>query len=395
MFRNTIKSSNTKYSLVEFGIDKIVKIILLFLCFFVVIALVGMGYAQSWQTSSSHSITPITPLTPATATPAPPAASVAPPVTVPSLPSRLPQAANSASPSKSASASQVISFSSYVPPAVAEAPPPPSVPAPIAGSRQGEWLTLGDPLHPSMIRIPPICQVKSCPLVVVSHPRNQNAARLRDSQSFKKISNELINQNFVLLLGGDGGKSTWGSPHALRSVAKVHKQSIKKFLWNGNTHALGVSMGGLLSLRSALPNAPYEVHSVALIDAWVDLMSAWQSSATRRQEIKAAYRTQHPPINLNPIEQVLRSPYLPLFVASSVDDKVVPAMWNGERIYSHGVIGISQFMNLTGPHMGGNRFTPHVGQQIGLFFKRSERWHANLRTQNSMQVNARPSHTAP
>lgn len=239
------------------------------------------------------------------------------------------------------------------------------------------WKSLGHPSYPSLLRIPPTCSQQACPLVVVSHPRNQSAYRLRDSKSFKIIADVLLQHRFAILLSGDGGKNTWGSPQALKNVAKDHDMATKLFHWNGNTHALGFSMGGLLSLRSALPDSPYQVQSVALIDAWVDLISAWKSSTKRREEIQQAYEISAPPTHLNPLNQMLQSPYMPLFVASSLEDNIVPAMWNGERLYSHGVIGISQFINLSGPHMGGNRFTEKLSRQLVFFFQRSEWWYAS------------------
>ena len=38
------------------------------------------------------------------------------------------------------------------------------------------WTRLGNPRSPSLLQVPADCQVRSCPLVVVSHPRAQDAA---------------------------------------------------------------------------------------------------------------------------------------------------------------------------------------------------------------------------
>lgn len=236
-----------------------------------------------------------------------------------------------------------------------------------------DWLPLGQPGRESLLRIPDSCTYLPCPLVVVSHPRNQSAARLRDSDTFQVLTDTLLASHFAVLLSGDGGPTTWGSPQALKEVGKVHAAAIKRFAWNGHTYALGISMGGLMALRSALPGSPYRVDGVALIDAWTDLRAAWNTSLSRRAEISAAYGLQgEPPPSLDPLMQTFKAPYLPLFVAASVSDGTVPALTNGERVYPHAALGSSEFVSLSGPHLGGNRFTRDMAQKLVGFFKRLE-----------------------
>ncbi|CAM3494907.1 Alpha/beta hydrolase [Deinococcus saxicola] len=244
---------------------------------------------------------------------------------------------------------------------------------PGSSPQTADWLPLGPAGRESLLRIPDSCTYLPCPLVVVSHPRNQSAARLRDSGSFRVLIDALLDAHFAVLLSGDGGPTTWGSPSALREVGQVHAQARGRFSWNGRTYALGVSMGGLMALRSALPGSPYRVDGVALIDAWTDLRAAWGASPTRRKEISAAYGTQsEPPPSLDPLMQTFKAPYLPLFVAASVSDGTVPALTNGERLYPHAALGTSEFVSLSGPHLGGNRFTPDMAQKLVGFYKRLE-----------------------
>ncbi|CAM4042686.1 alpha/beta hydrolase [Deinococcus frigens] len=251
---------------------------------------------------------------------------------------------------------------------------PPRSPVPVTPVAQPvDWLPLGQPGRESLLQIPGSCTYLPCPLVVVSHPRNQSAARLRDSPTFQVLIEALLDSHFAVLLSGDGGPATWGSPSALREVGQIHATALKRFSWNGHTYALGLSMGGLMALRSALPGSPYRVDGVALIDAWTDLRVAWSASPTRRQEISAAYGSpSEPPPGLDPLMQTFRAPYLPLFVAASLGDGTVPALTNGERLYPHAALGSSQFVSLSGPHLGGNRFTPDMAQKLVGFYKRLE-----------------------
>lgn len=240
----------------------------------------------------------------------------------------------------------------------------------------GGWVRLGDDTHASYLQVPPGCEAGRCPLVVVSHPRTQGAERMIKSSSVSVLTGALLRANFVVLLSGDGGTNTWGSPEALRRVAGAQREATGKFRWNGRTYALGISMGGLLSLRSALPGSPYHVGGVALLDSWVNLRSAWHSAASRRQEIVAAYgqETQETPPGpqLDPLALSQRSAPMPLFVVYSPDDEVVPAGSNAELLRASAEQEVSHFVRLTGPHLGGNRFSPDLAAQLVAFYRRLE-----------------------
>jgi hypothetical protein len=234
------------------------------------------------------------------------------------------------------------------------------------------WTRLGNPRSPSLLQVPADCQVRSCPLVVVSHPRAQDAARLRDSAQVGKISQALLAADFAVLLSGDGGVNTWGSPAALREVAQVHREATSRFRWNSRTYALGLSMGGLLSLRSALPDSPYTVRGVALIDAWVSLRGAWGSALSRQREIGKAYGLTVPPTpTLDPLPLAQRlAPVapLPLFLAYSPTDTVVSSRKNAELLIPKAEQGVSEIVRLDGPHLGGNRFSPQmIARLVGFY----------------------------
>lgn len=240
------------------------------------------------------------------------------------------------------------------------------------------WIKLGPVATPSLLQVPVACGANTaqgrCPLVVISHPRAQDALRMRDSARVGAISQALLAANFAVLLSNDGGVNTWGSPAALREVGQIHKDAVKRFAWNGRTYALGISMGGLLSLRSALPNAPYRVEGVALLDAWVNLRSAWGSAQSRRDEINAAYGQKVAPApTLDPLAMALKAAPLPLLVMSSPDDTVVPARNNADLISPRAEVGVSEFVKLTGPHLGGNRFTPQMITRMVGFFQKLEK----------------------
>lgn len=238
------------------------------------------------------------------------------------------------------------------------------------------WVKLGQPSLPSLLQVPPQCsRTNPCPLVVISHPRAQDAARMRDSARVGAISHALLAANFAVLLSNDGGVNTWGSPNALRQVGEIHKDATKRFAWNRRTYAFGISMGGLMSLRSALPGAPYRVEGVALMDAWLNLRSAWGSAESRRKEINVAYGQQGAPgPQVDPLPLALRSTPLPLFVVSSPDDTVVAAKHNADLLVPRAAVGVSESIKLKGPHLGGNRFTPeNISRLVGFFQKLEKR----------------------
>ncbi|PNY83115.1 alpha/beta hydrolase [Deinococcus koreensis] len=221
--------------------------------------------------------------------------------------------------------------------------------------------------------MPAGCAVRLCPLVVVSHPRGQTAERMRDSVQMNGLIAPLLAANFAVLLGGDGGPTGWGSPAALTEVALAHASAVRTFPWNGRTYALGISMGGLLALRSSLPGAPYAVSGVALIDAWVDLSAAWGSALSRRSEIEAAYGVLGAPGNeFDPLYLTLLGPRLPLFIASSPDDSTVSATRNSARLSPHADPALSEVIPLRGEHLGANRFTPGMAARLVAFLKRLE-----------------------
>ncbi|GGR44558.1 hypothetical protein GCM10008959_02000 [Deinococcus seoulensis] len=241
---------------------------------------------------------------------------------------------------------------------------------PGAWVRPGEWVSLGG-ARPSYLQAPAGCPERACPLVVVSHPRAQTAERLRDSPQVGTLIEALLRANYAVLLSSDGGPVTWGSPSALSTVGVAHATATRRFHWNGRTYALGLSMGGLMALRSALPGSPYQVSGVALIDAWVDLDRAWGSDLVRRSEINTAYRPDARPIpDLNPMVKVLAAPPMPLFIVNSLDDTTVKASLNTDRLLGHAQQGVSEFIPLSGPHLGGNRFSPAVAQRLVNFFDR-------------------------
>jgi fermentation-respiration switch protein FrsA (DUF1100 family) len=226
---------------------------------------------------------------------------------------------------------------------------------------------------PSFVRVPPECYARECALVVVSHPRGQSAGRLYASASMATLIDALLAAPFAVLLSDDGGESTWGSPAALDQVASLRWEATRNFAWNGRTYALGLSMGGLLALRSALPGSPYPVSGVALIDAWADLRNAWGTALTRRSEIDRAYGLEgEPGPRLNPLQQAEAAAPLPLFMVASRDDGVVPMESNAERLYARAAPGVSEFVKLSGPHLGGNRFSPALARQLASFFGRLE-----------------------
>lgn len=225
------------------------------------------------------------------------------------------------------------------------------------------------PGQASLLRVPPRCHAEACALVVVSHPRAQSPERLRDSAGVAVLTGRLLESGFAVMLSGDGGPTTWGSPAALETAARDHAEATRHFFWNGHTYALGLSMGGLLALRSALPGSPYNVEGVALIDGWVSLDAAWRASADRRAEIRAAYGLTTPPLpGLDPLRALEGRPPLPLFVVSSPDDRLVPQAGNADQVFLHAEVGLSARVHVSGPHLGGNRFTPELARRLAGFF---------------------------
>ncbi|PTA69862.1 alpha/beta hydrolase [Deinococcus arcticus] len=220
------------------------------------------------------------------------------------------------------------------------------------------------------MQAPPTCAARPCALVVVSHPRGQTAERLRDSPQMGVLTGALLRAGLAVLLSGDGGPTTWGSPAALAELGAAHAAATRRFAWNGQTFALGLSMGGLMALRSALPGAPYPVRAVALIDAWVDLEQAYGTAHSRRQEIQAAYALRGPPgPRLNPLVAATAAPRQPLFAVASADDQTVPHASNTARLLEVFGRPESVLVQVEGAHLGANRFTPELGARMAAFFE--------------------------
>lgn len=236
----------------------------------------------------------------------------------------------------------------------------------------GQWTAVGSDGAGFLLRVPQACE-PSCALVVVSHPRGQSAAHLRDSVPVSVLTDALSQAGFAVLLSGDGGATSWGSPAGLAALGDAHVQAARRFPWNGRTYALGLSMGGLMALRSALPGSPYPVQGVALIDGWVDLRAAYASATSRRQEIEGAYGLTDLPDDLNPAWLARRWKPLPLFVVGSPDDRTVPFSSNGEALWAEAAEpGVGDVVRLSGSHLGGNRFTPSVAQRLVGFYRSLE-----------------------
>ncbi|MVN87389.1 alpha/beta hydrolase [Deinococcus sp. HMF7620] len=250
-------------------------------------------------------------------------------------------------------------------------PPPPSLDIP---ATPPAWVSLGAPDAPSWLQAPATCAARPCSLVVVSHPRGQSAERLRDSPQVGVLTSTLLQGGFAVLLSSDGGPATWGSPAALSELGATHAAATRRFAWNGRTFALGLSMGGLMALRSALPGAPYPVSGLALIDAWVDLDQAYGTAVTRRTEIQTAYTVSGAlPAALNPLVAAQTAPRQPLLTVFSEEDQTVPHATNSARLFEvFGRHPDSVQLRVSGAHLGGNRFTPELGAHLAAFFGRLE-----------------------
>lgn len=236
------------------------------------------------------------------------------------------------------------------------------------------WVSVGAADAPSLLQTPPSCSLRPCPLVVVSHPRGQTPQRLRGSPQMAVLTGALLRAGFAVLLSSDGGPTTWGSPAALAELGTVHSAATRLFAWNGQTFALGLSMGGLMALRTALPGSPYPVRAVALIDAWVDLDQAYGTAQSRRQEIQAAYALGGPPgPRLNPLVAAAVAPRQALFAVASPDDQTVPHATNTARLLEVFGRPDSVLVQVGGAHLGANRFTPELGARLAAFFEAQSR----------------------
>lgn len=243
---------------------------------------------------------------------------------------------------------------------------PPAVP------QQPDLLQLKSASGSSYLYVPQQCYRQECALVIISHPRDQNADRLLNSPQVAKMVGELLGGPFAVLLSNDAGVNTWGSPQALAEVAQVRQEAVRHFAWSERTYALGLSMGGIMALRSALPGSPYQVNGVALIDAWVDLRQAWGTSLTRRKEIVKAYGTATAPTpQVNPLNLFQSQQRVPVLLFASPDDKIVPMEANAAAL-RRALPNSSKLLQLDGPHLGANRFSGNVTTQIRQFFQQLE-----------------------
>jgi len=228
---------------------------------------------------------------------------------------------------------------------------------------------------PSFLLVPDACMRDlRCPLVVVSHPRGQTAEHLSGSPAFASYAEALTRSNFAVLFSNDSGPTPWGAPAALASLADLQSRSTDLFQFNGRTYAFGVSMGGLMALRSA-QQGPYPVSGVVLLDAWADLQGAWAMPGRQRAEVEEAYGISEAPSgDLDPMVLAETYPKLPLFIIGSPDDNAVPFVENGLRLFDRAAEpGVSQLVTLSGAHLGGSHFTPALAQRVAEFLQEVER----------------------
>ena len=246
---------------------------------------------------------------------------------------------------------------------------------PVAPASGVQTFRLDQPDGPSFLLVPDAClRDLRCPLVVVSHPRGQTAEHLSSSPAFASYAAALTRNNSAVLFSNDGGPNPWGTPAALVSLADLQARSTELFRFNGRTYAFGISMGGLMALRSA-QQEPYPVLGVVLLDAWADLQGAWAMPGRHRVEVEEAYGTSEAPSpTLDPMVFAETHPKLPLFIIGSLDDNVVPFVGNGLRLFGRAAeTGASQLVMVSGPHLGGSHFAPALAQRVADFLQELER----------------------
>ncbi|MGY2894816.1 alpha/beta hydrolase [Deinococcus sp. UYEF24] len=246
----------------------------------------------------------------------------------------------------------------------------PAVPVP-----KVQTFRLDQPDGPSFLLVPESCvRDLRCPLMVVSHPRGQTAEHLSNSPAFASYAAALTRSNFAVLFSNDSGPIPWGAPAALASLADLQTRSTELFGFNGHTYAFGVSMGGLMALRSA-QQGPYPVLGVVMLDAWADLQGAWAVPGRHRAEVEEAYGASGAPSpDLDPMVLAETHPKLPLFIIGSPDDNAVPFGGNGLRLFDRAAEpGFSQLVTVSGPHLGGSHFAPALAQRVADFLQELER----------------------
>ncbi|WP_407572680.1 alpha/beta hydrolase [Deinococcus altitudinis] len=248
---------------------------------------------------------------------------------------------------------------------------------PAAPAPKVQTFRLDQPDGPSFLLVPDTCaRDLGCSLVVVSHPRGQTAEHLSGSPAFAAYAEALTRSNFAVLFSNDGGLTPWGVPAALANLTDLQTRSTELFRFNGRTYAFGVSMGGLLALRSAQQGL-YPVSGVVLLDAWADLQGAWAIPGRHRAEVEEAYGASGAPSpDLDPMVLAETSSKLPLFIIGSPDDNAVPFGGNGLRLFDRAAEpGISQLVMVSGPHLGGSHFAPALAQRVADFLQQLDRQH--------------------
>lgn len=237
-------------------------------------------------------------------------------------------------------------------------------------------LRFAHPLGDAFLFRPAGC-TPACPLVVVSHSRGMTAEVSLTRPHLRAVYGRLLGAGYAVLVSNDAGPTTWGAPQALTYLAQMRAQAIQSFPFNGRTYNFGYSMGGLPALLTAyLP--VYPVSGVVLLDAAVNLQDVWTSeNAAFRADIGAAYSL--------PLDAPLppaRDPYndfaapeaarLPLLVAGSADDRVVPFARHGEPLLARNTSPQSRLLRLTGAHLGGSHFGPVFVDEMLAFLNRLE-----------------------
>lgn len=248
---------------------------------------------------------------------------------------------------------------------------------PAAPAPKVQIFRLDQPDGPSFLLVPESCVLDlRCPLMVVSHPRGQTAEHLSSSPAFASYAAALTRSNCAVLFSNDSGPTPWGVPAALASLADLQARSTELFQFNGRTYAFGVSMGGLMALRSA-QQGPYPVLGVVLLDAWADLQGAWAMLGRHRVEVEEAYGTSEAPSpGLDPMVLAETLPKLPLFIIGSPNDNAVPFGGNGLRLFDRAAEpGVSQLVMVSGPHLGGSHFAPALAQRVANFLQELEGQH--------------------
>lgn len=287
-----------------------------------------------------------------------------------------------AAPSASAQEESPVPAPSLTQPVTLPAPIPEA--PPIRGSQEtpAPQLDLPGPLrfaHPlgdAFLFRPAVC-APSCSLVVVSHSRGMTAELSLTRPHLRAVYARLLGAGYAVLVSNDAGPATWGAPQALIYLAEMRARAIQSFPFSGRTYNFGYSMGGLPALLTAyLP--VYPVSGVVLLDAGVNLQAVWTgTNAAFQADIASAYS-----LPVGALLPPARDPYndfatpeaarLPLLVAGSPDDRVVPFARHGEPLLARNTSPHSRLVRLTGTHLGGSHFGPAFLDEVLAFLNRLE-----------------------